>query len=82
MRRLVILNLLPLVFCAVPPLVAAVIALSMIGHFTVYTYITPLLRHDGVAGTGVSGVLFGYGVAGLIGLTVADVTAYVTGCIQ
>ncbi len=50
---------------------AAVIALFMTGHFTVYTYISPLLRNAGVATTGVSAVLLGYGAAGLLGLALA-----------
>ena len=51
--------------------IAAVIALLMLGHFTAYTYISPLLMHAGVTRDAVSAVLLGYGAAGLIGLTLA-----------
>jgi predicted MFS family arabinose efflux permease len=47
---------------------AAVIAL---GHFTAYTYITPVVLAAGVSPAGVSLVLFGYGAASLVGLFVA-----------
>jgi DHA1 family inner membrane transport protein len=56
-------------------LTGAVIALFMIGHFTAYTYISPLLLSAGVATAGVSAVLLGYGAAGLVGLTVAGSVA-------
>jgi DHA1 family inner membrane transport protein len=50
---------------------ATVITLLALGHFTLYTYISPLLLHDGVARTDVGVVLFGYGCGGLLGLAVA-----------
>jgi predicted MFS family arabinose efflux permease len=50
---------------------ATVITLLALGHFTLYTYITPLLLHDGVARADVGAVLFGYGTGGLLGLAVA-----------
>jgi MFS transporter, DHA1 family, inner membrane transport protein len=52
-------------------LIAAVIALFMIGHFTAYAYISPLLLFAGVSRVGVSAVLLGYGAAGLLGLALA-----------
>jgi MFS transporter, DHA1 family, inner membrane transport protein len=54
---------------------AAVIALLMLGQFTAYTYISPLLLHAGVTREGVSAVLLGYGAAGLAGLALAGVAA-------
>jgi predicted MFS family arabinose efflux permease len=56
-------------------LIAAVIALLMLGHFTAYTYISPLLLHAGVTTAAVSAVLLGYGTAGLLGLTLAGSVA-------
>jgi MFS transporter, DHA1 family, inner membrane transport protein len=56
-------------------LIAGVIALLMLGHFTAYTYISPLLTHAGVTRNAVSAVLLGYGAAGLIGLTLAGSVA-------
>jgi MFS transporter, DHA1 family, inner membrane transport protein len=56
-------------------LIAAVIALFMTGHFTVYTYISPLLLNAGIAGAAVSAVLLGYGAAGLLGLALAGSAA-------
>jgi DHA1 family inner membrane transport protein len=50
---------------------ATVITLLALGHFTLYTYVSPLLLHDGVARGDIGLVLFGYGCGGLIGLTVA-----------
>jgi MFS transporter, DHA1 family, inner membrane transport protein len=50
---------------------ATVITLLALGHFTLYTYVSPLLLHDGVARTDVGVVLFGYGCGGLVGLAVA-----------
>jgi MFS transporter, DHA1 family, inner membrane transport protein len=56
-------------------LIAAVIALLMIGHFTAYTYISPLLQYAGITRVGVSGVLLGYGAAGIAGLALAGSVA-------
>jgi DHA1 family inner membrane transport protein len=50
---------------------ATVITLLALGHFTLYTYISPLLLHDGVARADVGAVLFGYGCGGLLGLAAA-----------
>jgi DHA1 family inner membrane transport protein len=50
---------------------ATVIALLALGHFTLYTYVSPLLLHDGVARADVGAALFGYGCGGLLGLAVA-----------
>jgi DHA1 family inner membrane transport protein len=47
---------------------AVVITLLALGHFTLYTFISPLLLHDGVASSHVGTVLFGYGCGGLLGL--------------
>jgi DHA1 family inner membrane transport protein len=50
---------------------AVVITLLALGHFTLYTYISPLLLHDGVARPDVGIVLFGYGLGGVLGLLAA-----------
>ncbi len=50
---------------------ASVITLAALGHFTLYTYVSPLLLHDGVARVDVGAVLFAYGGGGLLGLAVA-----------
>jgi MFS transporter, DHA1 family, inner membrane transport protein len=47
---------------------STVITLLALGHFTLYTYVSPLLLHDGVARADVGTVLFGYGCGGLVGL--------------
>jgi DHA1 family inner membrane transport protein len=52
-------------------LMATVITLLALGHFTLYTYVSPLLLHDGVARGHVGVVLFGYGCGGLVGLALA-----------
>jgi MFS transporter, DHA1 family, inner membrane transport protein len=49
---------------------ATVITLLALGHFTLYTYVTPLLLHDGVGHSSVGAVLFGYGCGGLAGLAI------------
>lgn len=51
--------------------IAAAIALLALGHFTLYTYIGPLLLHDGIGRSAVGAVLFAYGCGGLIGLAAA-----------
>ena len=48
--------------------VAATVVVLTLGHYTAYTYVSPLLEHAGVARSGVSLVLFGYGAAGVVGL--------------
>jgi predicted MFS family arabinose efflux permease len=50
---------------------ASVITLLALGHFTMYTYVSPLLLHDGVARADVGVALFGYGCGGLLGLALA-----------
>jgi predicted MFS family arabinose efflux permease len=46
-----------------------VTVIVVIGHFAAYTYITALVRRDaGLAGLGLSAVLFGYGAAGIAGI--------------
>jgi DHA1 family inner membrane transport protein len=50
---------------------AGVITLLALGHFTLFTYVSPLLMHDGVARADVGAVLFGYGCGGLLGLAAA-----------
>jgi DHA1 family inner membrane transport protein len=50
---------------------AAVTVVLTLGHYTPFTYISPLLRHAGVSVTGVSLVLLGYGAAGILGLVVS-----------
>jgi DHA1 family inner membrane transport protein len=50
---------------------ASVITLLALGHFTLYTYVSPLLLHDGVARAQVGAALFGYGCGGLLGLALA-----------
>jgi DHA1 family inner membrane transport protein len=50
---------------------AASITLLALGHFTLYTYISPLLLHDGVGRAHVGLVLFGYGCGGLLGVAAA-----------
>jgi predicted MFS family arabinose efflux permease len=48
--------------------VCLVTAVLVIGHFTAYTYLAPLVRRDGgLTGTGLSALLLGYGAAGLAG---------------
>jgi DHA1 family inner membrane transport protein len=51
--------------------VAAATVLIALGHYTAYTYVTPLVLSAGVPPGGVSLVLFGYGAASLAGLVVA-----------
>jgi predicted MFS family arabinose efflux permease len=48
--------------------VCLVTAVLVVGHFTAYTYIAPLVRRDGgLSGAGLSLLLLGYGAAGLAG---------------
>jgi predicted MFS family arabinose efflux permease len=48
--------------------VCLVTAVLVIGHFTAYTYLAPLVRRDGgLTGAGLSALLLGYGAAGLTG---------------
>jgi predicted MFS family arabinose efflux permease len=52
-------------------LVAATTAVLMLGHYTAFTYITPIVTSAGVDEQHVSLVLLGYGLAGAVGLVVA-----------
>jgi predicted MFS family arabinose efflux permease len=48
--------------------VCLVTAVLVTGHFAAYTYIAPLVRRDGgLEGVGLSVLLLGYGIAGLLG---------------
>lgn len=48
--------------------VCLVTVVLVIGHFAAYTYIAPLVRRDGgLQGLGLSALLLGYGVAGVVG---------------
>lgn len=48
--------------------VCLITVVLVIGHFTAYTYIAPLMRRDGgLQGFGLSALLLGYGAAGLVG---------------
>ncbi|MGI3781894.1 MAG: MFS transporter, partial [Janthinobacterium lividum] len=52
---------------------AVAIILLALGHFTLYTYVSPLLLHDGISSARVGAVLFAYGCGGLVGLVAASV---------
>ncbi|WP_253259441.1 MFS transporter [Subtercola boreus] len=53
-------------------LLCAVVAILMVGHYAMYTYVTPyLIGRMGVPGANVGGLLFVYGVAGAVGLLLA-----------
>lgn len=72
----------PLRSSATPVLIAArrpallvmsgVITLLALGHYTLYTYASALLQHDGIPRAGVGVALFGYGCGGLAGLALAS----------
>ncbi len=49
-----------------------VIALTL-GHYTLFTYVSPLLLHAGIGINSVGVVLFGYGAGGIIGLVLAGI---------
>lgn len=50
-------------------LICAITALTMIGHYTFYTYITPFLMHGlGILPGDVPALLFAFGIAGAVGL--------------
>ncbi len=51
--------------------VALLVVVLMLGHFTLWTYVSPLLLAAGVSRAGVGLVLLGYGAAGVLGLLVA-----------
>jgi predicted MFS family arabinose efflux permease len=52
-------------------LIAATTVILNLGQNTTYTYISPILLHDGVAIGRVSLVLAGYGLAGVLGVVLA-----------
>ncbi|MGY1714134.1 MFS transporter [Geodermatophilus sp. SYSU D01106] len=56
-------------------LAAALTVVVMLGHYTAFTYVSPVLRAAGIGEGGVSLVLFGYGAAGAVGLALAGVLA-------
>ncbi len=49
-------------------MVAVMIVVLTLGHYTAYTYVSPMLLRDGVGVSTISVVLAGYGVAGIAGL--------------
>lgn len=51
--------------------VAAATTVITLGHYAVYTYVTPIVLASGVSEGAVSLVLFGYGAGGFVGLLVA-----------
>lgn len=53
-------------------MVAAMTAVVTFGHFTTFTYITPLVRYAGINADSVSLALLGYGLAGMIGLALSS----------
>lgn len=53
---------------------ATTLVVLTVGHYTAYTYLTSLLSDAGIGQSHVSLVLFGYGMAGLLGLAAAGVT--------
>ncbi|WP_237535906.1 hypothetical protein [Streptomyces sp. SID3343] len=42
--------------------------LVMLGHFILYSYISPYLRHIGVGSAAVGPALLGFGLAGVVGV--------------
>ncbi len=53
-------------------LLSVITALTMVGHYTFYTYIAPFLIDTlGVDGSAVAPLLFAYGIAGAVGLVLA-----------
>ncbi len=54
-------------------IVAVIVVCTTLGHYTPYTYVTPAILAAGVGPGRVSVVLFGYGAAGVVGLTLAGV---------
>ncbi|MFE9006904.1 MFS transporter [Streptomyces sp. NPDC007875] len=43
-------------------------ALVMLGHFSIYSYISPYLRHIGISEAGAGPVLLAFGLAGVVGV--------------
>ena len=56
-------------------LAAALTVVVMLGHYTAFTYVAPVLRAAGVGEGSVGLVLFGYGAAGAVGLALAGALA-------
>jgi predicted MFS family arabinose efflux permease len=56
-------------------LVIALTVVAALGHFTAFTYVSPILRAAGIGEGSVSLVLFGYGAAGAVGLVLAGALA-------
>jgi predicted MFS family arabinose efflux permease len=56
-------------------LVAGLTVVVMLGHYTAFTYVSPILRAAGIGEDHVSLVLFGYGAAGALGLALAGALA-------
>ncbi|WP_415840781.1 MFS transporter [Nocardiopsis rhodophaea] len=59
-----------------PPGIKGIVLTSvliMLAHFTFYTYIAPYLKDRGIPENGVSGVLFAFGAAGVVGVRGAGV---------
>ena len=57
-------------------ILCAVTTLIVLGQFTAYTYIAPIVRaHSGLTGTGLSAVLLAYGVAGIAAVGAVGVIA-------
>lgn len=53
-------------------LLCVITALTMVAHFTLYTYIAPfLIERLGVSGESIAPLLFAYGIAGAVGLLLA-----------
>lgn len=53
--------------------VVVVTGITMLGHFTFFTYVAPFLLHAGFAERDVGPVLLGYGIAGGVGLIAAGI---------
>jgi DHA1 family inner membrane transport protein len=53
-------------------LVAALVIVLTLGHYTLYTYVSPLLLHAGVRKDAISLVLLGYGIGGVLGLAITS----------
>jgi len=56
-------------------LVAVTTVVLTLGHYTAFTYVSPLLAAAGIGAGSVSLVLLGYGLAGVLGLVLAGAVA-------
>ena len=56
-------------------LVAVLTVVVTLGHYTAFTYVSPILRSAGIGDSSVSLVLFGFGAAGAAGLALAGMLA-------